>query len=112
MSARISATKPVLSLTLDASVSNIATSGWTQVAAAAAVLYGGSAVEIFNSTGSVLQLSNGTAGNEASSLMPYTILPGGSVTMLPMEIKALKRLSVKAVDLASSTGVLVLNIFG
>lgn len=112
MSARIRATKPVLTLTLDASSSNISTSAWTQVAAATAVTKAGSAIEIFNSTGSTLAFSYGGAGSEASNLYPYTILQGGTSMMLPMEIYNNKRISVKALDQASVAGLLVLNLFG
>ncbi len=114
MSARILATKPVgtyTKVTVDAS-STITTSGWTVVSTA--VSNGGSAVEIFNSTGCTLQVSQGTAGNEtlAANLLPYTIPPGGSAFMLPMQIRAAAPLTVKSLDATSGDGILVMNVFG
>jgi hypothetical protein len=104
--------KPVGTIVLNAATSNISTGAWTQ--AIAAVLKAASNVEIFNSTGATLYVSQGTAGNETNSdkLLPYTILQGGSSMMLPIEIKAGLPITVKSLDNAATTGILVLNLFG
>lgn len=105
-------TKPVGTLTLNAATNNITTSAWTQVTAS--VVAGASAMEIFNSTGSTLLVSQGTAGNETvtGNLLPYTILLGGSAMMLPMEIKNGLPIRVKAFDQSATSGILVINLFG
>lgn len=112
MSARIRATKPVGTYTLDAASTNLVVGTWAQVTSN--VTNGASAVEIFNSTGATLLVSQGTAGNEtaAGKLLPYTILQGGSSMMLPMEVKAGAPIRIKSLDNAATSGILVLNLFG
>lgn len=112
MGARIRATKPVGTYILNAASTSISTGSYTVVTTS--VTKAGSAVEIFNSTGATLIVSQGTAGHEtdAGKTLPYTILQGGSSMMLPMEISNGKPLTVKSLDNAASAGILVFNVFG
>lgn len=104
--------KPVGTITVDASVDNLSTSAWEQIISS--VVKAASFVEIFNSTGATLKISQGASGEEDNSLklLPYTILQGGTSAMLPMAIQAGKPVSVKSLDNASTAGILVLNLFG
>ena len=102
--------KAVTSLVLDASFSSISTGSWTEVSTS--VPKASSMVEIFNSTGATLAVSTGAAAQESHHVLPYTVLQGGSSILVPLEITANNRLSVKSLDNASTSGVLVLNLFG
>lgn len=102
--------KTVGTLTLDASVSNISTGAWTVITSS--VVKAAISVEIFNSTGATLAISKGVPGSETAGLLPYTILIGGSSMIIPMDISSGKPLTVKSLDNAASSGILVLNLFG
>jgi len=105
-------TKPVGTLYNNCASNNIATGSWLQLLSSIPVA--ASAIEVFNPSGSILQLSIGAAGHETDTgkLFLYTIQPGGSTGLLPFEIPNSKPLSVKAVDAAVSDGYLVINFFG
>lgn len=107
---RILAHRPYGSFWLNMSVTNITTSGWVQISAS---LPGScSALEVFNPSASLLQISTGKSGQESSNIIPYTILPGGSSILLPIELKVGSRLSAQAVDQTASSGYLTFNVFG
>jgi len=89
---------------------NILTASWTQFVASLG--WSCCAVEVFNPSPATIQLSTGTAGNESTAIVPYTILPGGSSILLPLEIKSGTRLSLKAVDQIANTGYFIMNFFG
>lgn len=102
--------KAIGTLVLDAASSSISTGAWTQVSAS--VQRAASYVEIFNSTGATLAVSTGSAGQESSHILPYTVLQGGSSILVPLEVTSGNRLSVKSLDNAATSGVLVMNLFG
>jgi hypothetical protein len=106
-------TNPVATFVLDPSGA-VAISKTVWALVSASVLKAGTAVEIFNSTGSTLQISQGAVGAETATgaVLPYTIPLGGSAFILPMEIKSGKPISVLGLDNASTTGLLVINLFG
>lgn len=111
--------------TLAFAVTTISTGAWTQILAA--MVSAASAIEIFNSTGSILKLSTGTPGNEIAGLFPMTILPGGSNLLISTEsnsnvktpgsvsLNAFRKglpLTVECVDVAATGGYIVINAFG
>lgn len=100
--------KPVATVALDMSSTNITTAAWATVIAALAAAC--SAIEIFNQSASAMQIATGAGGSEVA--LPYTVLPGGSAVLLPIEIAKGLRLSAKAYDATASTGRLVINFFG
>lgn len=102
------AQKPVATHRLNTASSSIATNAWTEVTSATSEPC--DAIEIFNATGSILLLASGAAAAEVA--LPYTILPGGSSILVPFSVAKAARLSVKAVDLAASSGYVILNLFG
>lgn len=102
-------TKPVGTILLDASFSNIATGSWTVITTR--VVLAARLLQLFNTTGSTLAISTGLPGFEAASILPYTILQGISGDMITIEIPSGLPLSVKALDTASTAGILVLNLF-
>ena len=120
----VNARRPVWSLRYNIGTGNITTGAWTQILAS--VPYGVSALEIFNGSGSIIKISNGTPGNEVAGLIPYTILPGGSVAVVPFDTSTDKAsslgpiipgprkglpLTCQAQDVNATTGYLVLNAF-
>lgn len=109
---RLLANKIVGTVYLNCAVTNITTSGWVTLLAKIPVSCSG--VEIFNPSGAKLQLSIGAAGHEtdAANLLTYTVLPGGSTGVLPMNLPNGTRLSVQALDQNITTDYLVLNFFG
>lgn len=100
--------KPVFTVTVALSGSNINTGAWTQLLAKS--LWGTSAMEVFNPSASTIQIGVGASGHEVA--LAYTILPGGSAILLPMEIPAGSRISAQAVDADATTGQFTLNFFG
>jgi hypothetical protein len=107
---RLLAHVPVQSIATDMSASPITQAGWTQLVAS--TLKAGCAIEISNNSGATIQLSLGSAGQESTAIIPYTVLPGGSAILLPMEIPRLSRISAKAVDQPANTGFFTINLFG
>ena len=103
---------------------NITTGAWQQILAS--VPYAVCAVEVFNQSGSILKISNGTPGNEAAGLIPYTIFPGGTTQVIPFEsgpdkpsssgpsIPGVRKglpLTCQAQDVNATTGYLIINGF-
>jgi hypothetical protein len=103
---------PVGKLQIDLSSGGtpVSTGAWVQLFSATPAPC--CAVEIFNGTGSILKLSTGTPGNEAASEIPYFVLPNGSHILLPLTIAKGLPLSAIAVDSATTSGRLVMNLFG
>ena len=111
MSFRLLSKNPIATVTIALGSTNITTSAWAQLLAKLPKAC--TAIEIFNPSGSTIQVSTGKAGFESSSIIPYTILPGGSNILLPVEISGGVRISVKAVDSnATGPGQFTLNFFG
>lgn len=110
MSRRLLAHFPVATQATDMSVHNITTAAWTQLLASLPKAC--SAIEVSNNSGSTIQLSTGQPGFEGASILPYTVLPGGSPILLPFEIAHGLPISAKAVDQNSVTGFFTLNFFG
>lgn len=102
--------KPVGTVLLNAGLSPILTSGWTVIAAN--VVKAASCIQIFNTTGSTLAISTGAPGLESGAILPYTILQGSGDILIDIIIPSGVPLSIKALDAASSSGLLVINLFG
>lgn len=71
-----------------------------------------SAIEIFDSSGSALYVSTGSAGNEAANKIPFIIIPSGSAILLPIELKKGTRISVSPIDTNATSGQIIMNFFG
>lgn len=65
-------------------------------------------LEVFDSSGEVLQLAIGPSGSESPSIF---ILPGGN-GLVSVDVAAGSRLSVKAVSGTANSGLLVINLYG
>ncbi len=91
---------------------NIATGSWLQLLAN--IPLSCSAVEVNNPSGSILQLSIGAAGHETDTgkLLLYTIPPGGSSGVIPFNLPNGSPLSIKAIDVAVTSGYTIINFFG
>jgi hypothetical protein len=92
---------------LEYSSTNVTTGAWTQLLASV----GATAIkeiEIFDSSGEILELAFGAAGSE--SVKSY-IIPGGN-GRIPLQIPAGTRLSIKAVSATANSGVIVVNLYG
>lgn len=107
MKAGLAVRKPVQTARLDTAGTNITNAAWVTLLAKASNLVACSAVEIFNPSGSTIIISTGDAGSEV--IIPYTIIPGGTVVLLAFEIPAGKRIAVKAIDATVISGFMVLN---
>lgn len=110
MKGSVAVRKPVQTVTLVLSSNNITTSAWQTILAKASNLVACSEVEIFNPSGSSIQIAIGDAGLEKS--FPFTILPGGTTGLVVMEIPRGQRISCKAVDANVTSGLFVLNFYG
>ncbi len=105
------ARKPVGTIYLNCASTNITTSAWVQLIASIPLAATG--IEIFNPSDAKIQLSFGPAGSEtlAQYLVPYTIIPGGSTGVLPVEVPCKTRLSVQAIDQNVTGDYFVINFF-
>ena len=99
---------PVHRVLLDYSSTNVTSAAWVEVEDSLPAPANG--VELFNGSGSILELAKGASGSEVA--VQYYILPGGSSIFLPLSFAKLTRLAVKAVDLTADNGHLVMNFFG
>lgn len=104
------ATKPYHKLRCDIVANPITTAAW--LALSTAVPKGCTAIQVYYTGEALLKLSIGDMGAEDAGELPLYIVPGGEGEMVPVEIPAGKRLSVKAVDQNTSSGELVFNFFG
>lgn len=107
---RLLSRAPVTTATLDTSSTNITTAAWVQLVASLPKAC--SSVEIFNPSGATLIVSTGAASAEDASIVPYTIVPGGSSILLPLEIAKGSRVSLKSIDQTANSGLFVMNFFG
>ena len=89
---------------------NITTAAWVEVIAALAQPC--SAVEIYNSSGSIIKLALAAAAAEDANEVPYYVLPNGSSILLPMSWSKGARLAARAVDASATSGDLIFNFFG
>lgn len=110
MCAGMHTSKPIGKFLHNFGSTNVTTSAWVQVAANCPAPC--SAIEIFNGGGSILKISTGSSGQEDASELPYYILPGSGCSIFPFELKNSARISLKAVDLSSTAGYFVVNLFG
>lgn len=106
----ILARKPVASIQNDLVANPITTAAWAELSAS--LEQGACAVEIYNPSGSTIELSTGAVGEEDDHIMPYTVLPGGSSILLPYEFARGARLSAKAVDQNANTNIFIMNFLG
>lgn len=102
--------KPIQTLALDLSSSNITTAAWNHVLIA--IPKAATLLEVFNPSGSPLMVSQGAIGNETATgeLLPWTILPGGS-GIAEVELRAGKDIAFKALDANVTTGRFILNLY-
>jgi hypothetical protein len=112
MAFRILAHRPYGTIPNNLTTNPINVGTWTVLSAA--LPWPACAIEIFNPSGSTIQISTGVAGQESNpnNLIPYTILPGGSSILLPIELKKGIRLSASAIDMAATAGYFTMNFFG
>lgn len=100
--------KPVETNRIHCASVSISASVWTTLVAV--MKQPASAIEIFNTSGSILQLAIGSAGNEVA--IPYYVLPTSARVVIAFEIPGGARLSAKSIDAVPTTGDLILNSFG
>lgn len=99
--------RPVQVIRNDYTSTNVTTSAWVQLDSSMdADTY---ELEIFDSSGSTLQLGLGAAGSETS--IPFYIVPGGNANLISVSIPRGTRLAIKAIDATASTGQLVINCY-
>ena len=92
----------------DNSSSNILTSAYTELVAAAAIVVDVHEIEIFDSSGQSLVLATGGAGSEVNKLY---VFPGGN-GRIPLLIPANTRVAVKAVSATANSGEFLINFYG
>lgn len=102
------ARKPIQTLALDLSSSNITTAAWNHVLTS--IPKAATLLEIFNPSGSPLIISQGSSGQETAGLLPWTIMPGGT-GQATVELSAGKDIALKALDANVTTGRLILNLY-
>lgn len=100
--------KPVRKYSHNYVTNPVTTAAWVQMVASSDQPC--SAIEIFDSSGSIVEIAIGAAAAEVA--IPYNIPPGGSVIFLPIEIAKGSRISLRALDVNATTGRLLINMFG
>jgi len=103
------ARKPVLRKVHSFGSTNVTTSAWVEIIAS--MTKPASAVEIYNGSGRILELSKGDLGEETGNEIEYYIIPGGSSILLPIEFANGDRISAKAVSANATADYLILNFF-
>jgi hypothetical protein len=107
MKGAVAIRRPVQTVQLSFASTNVTTGAWVQLIASLAQAC--SAIEVFNGSPAMIKIAQGSAGNEVA--VPYTILPGGSPSVLPIELSSLARISLETVDQTANTGYIVINFF-
>lgn len=103
MSRQIAA-HPAFVLRNDYSSTNVTTGAWVQLSAS--LTHDVSEIEIFDSSGSTLQLAYGPVSGEV--VLPFDIMPGGNAPRRVLLNKGM-RLSIRAIDADATSGEFVLN---
>ena len=101
----VNANKLVHSVRVDYSVTPVTTAAFVQIESS--VPKNVRAVEVFDSSGSTLQLAYGPTGSEVLALQ---IIPGGN-ELRPLLLNLGLPLSLKAIDADALVGECVLNFF-
>lgn len=109
MKGGIALRKPIATVRLDTSSSNVTTAAWQTLLAAAANLFGASGLDLFNPSGTTLLIALGAAASEQA--MTLSIPPGGTGGIIPIEIKGGIRISLKAADTNMTSGLIVANFY-
>jgi hypothetical protein len=102
---RLLAGKPVGKLRHSYVSTNVTTGAWVSVGT---IPLGASAVEIYDSSGSVLKCSTDNGTTE----LPFYILPGAPGFLIPVRLGKSQTLYLRAVDANATVGQLVINFYG
>ena len=89
---------------------NVTTGAWKEIITALGEP--SSALQVFNGSGRIFRFAFADAGEEDDNEYPYTITPGGSEILLPINTSKNPRLAMKAVDADATAGYLILNFLG
>lgn len=100
------------------SATNVTTAAWVEVVPS--LVAAASAIQIYDSSGRVLRVSLGPAGQEEGTNpltgkpyeFPMYVTPGGNYLLVPAELTRGARVSLRAVDVNATTGLFILNLFG
>ena len=98
---------PVFKIERNCSTDNIATNAWAELEDS--VPGDAQVMEVFNGSGSILMLAIGSSG--AESELPVDIFPGGNSVPIRCPFYAGQRITAKALDVAATTGYLILNFY-
>lgn len=90
---------------LNYATSNVGLTTWVQLDPV--INNGRKILEIFDSGGSVMELGIGPVGSEKRICL---IMPGGNVLPVTVPLETGNRLSVRAVSVAVTTGLLAINM--
>ena len=97
---------------------NVTTGAWVEIIPS--LVAPAAAIMIFDSSGRILRVSTGSAGQEEakdpitgkSYELPMYVVPGGEGVLLPVELKRGTRISLRAVDATANVGYFLINLFG
>ena len=105
------ARKPVATFNISYASNNVSVGSWLQITAS--IPHSASQIAIFDSSGSALQMSIGTAGHETDTgkLIPCVIFPGG-LGLTPIELPKGVPFTVSPIDLNATTGEIIVNLYG
>jgi hypothetical protein len=98
----------VATQTVNMATTSFILSVWTTFLAKLPV--GASGFEIFNPSSTTFMIAFGAVGQEKA--LPYTIIPGGSAFVIPLEGGAGQRISLQPVDVQPTSGYFTMNFFG
>lgn len=116
MAFRLLAASPVGWIRNNYATTNVPQSStWTALinsatSAQAKVPSGATAIEVFDSSGSTMELAVGASGAQLS--LNFLIPPGGDTILVPVPLTGGALLWARAKDSSASTGELVLNFYG
>lgn len=100
---------PVFSYRKDYGSNNVTTATWVNIISSLTTRTSG--LEIYDSSGRVIQISIGASGDEGNQILPFRIVPGGMPTASLIQLSEGARLSIKAEDADATSGQLIINFF-
>jgi hypothetical protein len=68
-------------------------------------------MEVFDSSGRIMEISFGAAGNESSQIFPFYITPGGNNQHIKVLLGETMRISIRAVDASATAGQITINFY-
>jgi hypothetical protein len=99
---------PVFRIRNDYAVTPVTTGAWVQLAAS---IPRANSMEVFDSSGRIMEISFGAVGAESASIFPMFITPGGNNNPIRILFGEGMRISIRAVDNNATAGQIAITFY-